>query len=201
MSTQFLDVSTMPFEQTYVCKDGNKVALHNELLKHHGAIDAMAANDLLKTNGSYGFAMLEPLTEPADSWADDLWDHPEQYVWFVGGWGPQRERYIANAVRKLRPALRVALSSTYEAPLSTLDMRIEGDTEWFEDCVDSQDPNGNFEWGDFPWGGATALTYGEEFALIGAVSGFTEIEDDTVAKLILGGIAKPIILGLGTNVG
>lgn len=199
MPDQFLDVSTMPFKRTYVCADGTEINLPLIILSHTHVLTAMAEAGLIKRNDSMGFAMLEPLTDPVDTWGDDYWDHPEEFVWFVGGWGPDRDQLIANAVRKLRPMLRVTLNSDYEAPVSTLDIRIEDDDEYFEDIVDSKDADGNYPWGDFPWGGAVGLTYGEEFALIGAVSGYSEIEDDTVAKLILGAIAKPIILGLGID--
>lgn len=201
MLVQTMDMSTFPREQTYVCDDGETVYMRDLLLSHKSVLDTMAEIGLIKENDSFGFAMLEPMAGDVD-WPVEHWDQPEQYVWFAGGWGPDRERYIANAVRKLRPLVRQVDGDIEE--LGTLGMRVNGSDDFFRDVVESQEPDGSFAWGDFPWGGATLVPYGNDVGtngliLAGACSAFTEIEDDTVTKLVLGAVAKPILLGMGTN--
>ena len=115
-----------------------------------------------------------------------LEDEPEKFVWFVGGWGPRREKYIANAVRTIRPLLCVDR-------WSTLDMRFS-DPDSFKEEVESQNAEGYFPWGDFPYGGAVDVQMGPLF-LTGAVSCLTEIENDQAARFILGGFGKLIVLG------
>ena len=136
--------------------------------------------------------MLAPLLE-GNEFDMTLWDHPEEFVWFVGGWGPSRDRYIANAIRKLRALLRPSYASYFQE-FSTLDIRFNV-PEHFQDRVKSQDENGGFPWGDYPWGGGVVVTMGKELTLIGAVSCLTEIQDDTVTRLILGGIGEQIVQG------
>ncbi len=82
-----------------------------------------------------------------------------------------------------------------ESVASTLDLRFDT-SGFFLDKIESQNADGTFPWGDYPWGGAVAVTMGV-LMLVGAVSCLSEIEDDLVARLILGGIAKEIILGDG----
>lgn len=192
MTGRLLDVSTMPFERVYACKDGSEIDLTKLVDSHYNAIRALAYAGLIKANNSFGFAMLEPVWQ-VDGLDDEIWDNPEQFVWFVGGWGSDRDRYIANAVRKLRPMLRPATATGGDFVMSTLDIRFNL-PEHFQDKVDQQNDDGTFPWGDFPWGGAVVELMGD-LALIGAVSCLSEIEDDFIAKLILGGIGKRIIEG------
>jgi hypothetical protein len=197
MTSRLLDVSAMPFERVYACNDGSQINMSEFVDSHYDAIQALAAAGLIKSNESFGFAMLEPMTqEMSETLPGDYWDKPEDYVWFVGGWGPDRDRYIANAVRKLRPLLRMLLDDdeTFFAP-STLEMRLEGRTDLFTDIVGSTDENGLFPWGDFPWGGAFIDVVTEEFALIGSISALSQIEDDFCTKLFLGGVKQRIIVG------
>jgi hypothetical protein len=198
MTGTLLDVSKLPFERVYTCEDGSRINLSTLLDSHYDAIQALAAAELIKANESFGFAMAEPM------WDEDLetlqardafWDYPEHFVWFVGGWGPNRDRYIANAVRKMRALLRPVINgydgmnTMFE---STLDIRIS--PSFFSDTVDSQNDDGTFPWGDFPWGGAAFVRMGG-LTMAGAVSCLSEIEDDMVARLILGGIGQKIVVG------
>ena len=193
MTGRLLDVSSMPFDQVYTCQDGSEINLGEFLDSHYDAIQALAAAGLIKANESFGFAMLRP-TLVEDYIATNSWDKPEEFVWFVGGWGPDRDRYIANAIRKLRPLFRLTLSALEGDQLfTTLDIRFWRPS-YFEDVVEQMNDDGTFPWGDFPWGGAVSESFGEMW-LIGAVSCLTEIEDDFIAKLILGGLGKLIVTG------
>lgn len=190
MTGRLLDVTTLPRHQTYVCEDGSEIDLKELLDSHYDAIGALAVARLIKANESFGFAMAKPIHED-DDFAPNFWDMPEEYVWFVGGWGPKRDTYIANAVRKMRPLLRSA--SEPELILSTLDLRfcLPG---FFQDVVEPRNSDGTFPWGDFPWGGAVTVSF-ESWILLGAVSCLSEIQDDSIARLILGAISERMILG------
>ena len=192
MSDQrLLDVSSLPFDAKYECKDGTAIDMRQHLEGLRPVIEALASANYIKDKDSFGFAMMQPLTEPiVNEFPDDIWDKPEEFVWFVGGWGPYRDRYIANAVRKMRAMLR--------EELPTLTLRISESPVRFQDIVDSVNDDGTFSWGDFPWGGATLYPIGDaEVVLMGSVSALSEIEDDVVAQLILGLLAQPIINGDG----
>jgi hypothetical protein len=120
---------------------------------------------------SFGFAV--SITSPNLEVTEDHWDHPESYVTFVGGWGEERDRYIANAVRKMRASIRTGLD--------TLHM-VGGGSE-FREIVASQAEDGSFAWGDFPYGGATFVNFGN-YEILVAVSALTQEEDDLVAGFI-----------------
>ncbi|PLS80849.1 hypothetical protein CYG49_03730 [Candidatus Saccharibacteria bacterium] len=135
----------------------------------------MAAQGQIHYNGSFGFAMADPgLHSEYDT--RKVWDDPYKLTWFVAGWGPERERYCANAVRKLRPAARNGID--------TLDL-VTGNYLPFQGVVESQ-PNqdGLYPWGDFPWGGATFVGFDDKL-LLGAVSGLRQEEDHALAGVIL----------------
>lgn len=196
MTGKLLDVTTLPSEETYVCRDGSKINLKAVLKSHRDAIESLATVGLIRDNPSFGFAMVRPIHQH-ETLPDDFWDQPEQFVFFVGGWGPERERYIADAVRKLRPLLRLRDTDHEELfGLDTLDLRLGRHRDFFRDVVKSDNEDGSFPWGDFAKGGGVVVPLGE-WALPGAVSGLTELQDDSVAKLILGVIAGLIILGDG----
>ncbi len=93
MTGRLLDVSVLPFGRTYVCKNGATINLRKFLDTHYDAILALAAAGLIETNKSFGFAMMAPVREDEEIPLDgEFWDKPEKFVWFVGGWGPDRER-------------------------------------------------------------------------------------------------------------
>lgn len=179
-----LDVSSLPFERTYACHDGTHINMRRFLENFRIGLRYMGQMELIKDTPSFGFAMTQPVIEEEE--VHDNWDHPEQFVWFAGGWGPDRDRYIANAVRKLRPLIR-------EGQDSTLEMRYRW-RDQFEGTVDSVDQNGDYPWGDFPWGGAVRIDV-SFLVLRGAVSCYKEMEDDGVAYLILRLLGQHIALG------
>lgn len=193
MTSSLLDLTALPTEWVYVCGDGTQIEMSYLLAAHGEAIAAMEATGLLEINGSYGFALSVPIGHGATGWEASDWDNPEKFIAYVGGRGRERDRYAANAVRKLRPWIRQAAAGCEFD--STLSMR-QFAPELFEQGVDSQNADGTFSWGDYPWGGAVVVSF-RGFALAGAVSGFSEIQDDTVARLILGALAEQIILGDG----
>jgi hypothetical protein len=184
-------MSGMPFDQIYQCEDDTDINLRKLLDDHYDGVMGLQAGGLFKATESFGFAMAAPRIGNITN-LNKVWDDADQFVWFVGGWGDQRERYIANAIRKMRALLR--LDEYHLQWPSTLDIRLKGGQHHFRDIVDSVDEDGNYPWGDFPWGGATIVHMGD-LVLVGAVSALSEIEDDFVARLILGSIAKRIVIG------
>lgn len=179
----FLDVSTLPTEAQYE-KGGLKTNLAAIPYRMRGALDALVAGDLIKENESFGCAVAHPYDLNAavlEQWA---WDDPDDFIWFVTGWGPQRDKYIANAVRKLRPALR--------EQVDTLSMRCQPDVYDDGESVESVDDEGRFPWGDFSWGGATFVQVGMMY-LPTSVSCLAEVEDDAVAKLLGGTIGAEML--------
>lgn len=193
MTGRLLDVSALPTDWSYDCVDGSVVEMRYLLAAHSEAIIELANSGLIKVSRSYGFALSVPIPHGGAGWQPNDWDEPNKFVAFVGGRGIDRDRYAANAVRKLRPWIRQA-SKGGEFD-STLSMRLFA-PELFEQGVESQNADGTFPWGDYPWGGAAVISF-PEFALAGAISGFSEIEDDFVCRMILGGLARLIIEGDG----
>lgn len=170
--TETLDVSRFPTERLYGAP-GKKCNLASVIWPIRTFVDDLGRGEtpLVEKNLSFGFAM-------ADPWRDyySAWNSPYELVWFVGGWGPERDRYIANAVRKLRASARTQYN--------TLELRLRA-SELFRGAVESQEPDGAFAWGDYPWGGAVFLPFGG-VTLLGAVSGLSEDEDAAIAAAILG---------------
>jgi len=194
MTDRLLNVSAMPFERIYTCQDDTQINMSEFLRDHADAVEALVAHGLVRDNedSSFGFAM----AEPSIKWSHILsnWDDPEKFVWFVGGWGPERDRFIANAIRKMRAMLRIINESRLmEEDFSTLRVRF-WNQKAFKDIVPDKNEDGTFPWGDFPWGGAVLQHMGR-LKLMGAVSCLTEIEDDFMAKLLLGGVGQKIVIG------
>ena len=183
-TSRLLDVKNLPQEQTYTCDDGTTIDVREFVEDHRPAIEALAAHGKIKDTENFGFAMAAP--QFGESVISLNWDKPEEFVWFVGGWGPKRLQCIANAVRKLRPLLRTGF-------YSTLDLRRFAPQE-FDNPVPSFDANGTFPWGDFARGGGVVVQMCE-LLLPGAVSCLKETEDDTVTRLILGNFAAKIVAG------
>ena len=170
-----LDVSRLP-QEAFVGEGSARMRLESIPARLSGVVDDMARAGLIKANMSFGCAFAKPAEEL--SWVGyEDWNDPYSFVWFVAGWGPDRDRYIANAVRKLRASLR--------EDKDTLTLRIKCPGA-FVDVVNSVDEDGSFPWGDFPWGGATFVHVGD-IVIPTAVSCLREVEDDAIAKL-LGGL-------------
>lgn len=165
-----LDVSRLPRHADYG-PTGDQVDMADVVLRSRTALTALKNRLLLKRNDSFGFAAALPGEQGNHSWKD-----PYHFTWFVVGWGPQGDKYIANAVRKLRPVLRTEMS--------TLELRVRN--KGFKKRVDSQESDGSFKWGDFPWGGGVLVPVAN-LVIPCAVSCFAEVEDHAIA-LMAGGL-------------
>jgi hypothetical protein len=155
-SQMFLDVSRLPRE-ALVGEGSTQINLASVLLGLRVQMEDMARCDLIKANMSFGFAAAKPVPKSISALHDWTsykwnWDDPYDFTWFVAGWGPESSRYIANAVRKLRAALR--------KHMDTLQLRMEY-PDAFQDVVGSVDDDGNFVWGDYPYGGAVFVPGGD----------------------------------------
>jgi hypothetical protein len=174
-----LDVGKLP-QHAHYGTDTRETDLAYEVTRMRTTIGLWEQVKLVKPNKSFslGFAAARPKLNPVRP----EWDDPYDFVWFVAGWGDDRERYIANAVRKLRASLRTGED--------TLALRL-GESDQFEDVVDSA-VGGKFPWGDFPYGGSTFVRVGNVL-LPCAVDGFREVENDFVAKTIGGRIGSTML--------
>lgn len=178
--TLHLDVGLLPREALFGIKGGPKVNIASIPFGLRVILEDMAKHGLIKSNEKgFGFAAATPTQDPRHRWN---WDDPYDFTWFVAGWGSDGNRYIANAVRKLRAALR--------EEKDTLFLRTDR-PDAFRDKVESSDRNG-YPWGDFPWGGATFVHVGD-WIIPSAVSCYLEVEDDAAAKLV-GGLCGAEIL-------
>lgn len=188
MPVQFVDVGTLPFEQSYTCKNGSVINMQELLEGLRTPINVLGTTGNIGQIDSLGFAMAEPMWYTNYD-LTECWNDYARYVWFVGGWGPDRNMFIANAVRKMRPMLR--------EQTDTLMMRHDRNAHSFMNPVGQVDADAKFPWGDFPWGGAVSLFIGGMF-FEGAVSCFDDdIDDHNVASLTLGTIGKQIVRGNG----
>lgn len=165
---KLLDVTSLPREATYG-PPGNQTNLAALVARSRAAIYELGRGKLVKPVRSFGFAMAQPVIPSTLNWKD-----PNEFIWFVFGWGPVGDRYVANAVRKLRAVLRTGQD--------TLTLRTSGG-ELFKRRVATQEVDGSFRWGDFPWGGGVLTTVGDH-VFAGAVSCFLEVEDHAVAHLL-----------------
>ena len=170
-----LDVATLPREAIHGGFDLAEVAL-----SMRAGIDELVRHGVVRPHASFGYAAGLPRRHAGPV---PNWDDPTQLVWFVGGWGPELERYVANAVRKLRALFRTGKD--------TLELRIN-DPDAFQDIVASAEEDGSFEWGDFPFGGATFVHSGEIFIPM-SVSCLREVEDDAVAKALGGMVGAQML--------
>ena len=192
MPRQLLDISKLPFESKYDCQDGTTIDMKKFLENLRTPINVLGTTGNIGQVDSLGFVMAKPLNFMVNVLPDDYyWDDPVSYVWFAGGWGPDRDMYIANAVRKMRAMLREGLETLY------MRLGCYQDTH-FRDLVDQTDAIGNFAWGDFPWGGAVEVQLVSNLLLHGAVSCFDDdVDDDITARLILGILGKQILISDG----
>lgn len=182
-----LDVMALPFNQTYVTDDGkSSLDLQEFLLKFKEGITALVSAGLVTLEaGSLGFAFAAPVWEHNDG-PESLWDEPDEFVWFVNGWGDDKITLIANAVRKLRPLLRESVLTD-----TTLEMK-ELYSLHFKDVVGSVEEDGTYVWGDFPWGGAVVVQVCE-LIMYCAVSGATQVQDHAIAHLVSTLLAEQIL--------
>lgn len=166
-----LSIEALPREFKWNEGTPDWAALHSVPHDFRSTLDLMMSRGLITRKDSFGFAMADPRVD-----YKKLWNNPEPLIAFVAYWGPDGPRYAANAVRKIRAAAREGWD--------TQALRLNGSFR-FQDVVESQDENGNFPWGDFPYDGAV---YVDTLSgrLLGAVSAFPKEEDPIVATLLLG---------------
>lgn len=134
------------------------------------AIENWSATGLITENTSFGCA----ITQVNLSDRQIRWNDPSTYILCVVSWGDDGDRYVLNAVRKLRATMRTGRD--------TLDLRMN-EPGRFQDVVGSQEPNGDCLWGDYPWGGAVFDTFaGNRFGV--GVSAYNQVQDEFVARTI-----------------
>lgn len=174
--TGTLEMSQLSWDHI-VGPEGLRVSL-SEIVEtlRYTLVDYLDAQGKIRYNGSFGFAMADPALGLTYDLAG-TWDDPREMTLFVAGWGPERERYCANAVRKLRAAARNGVD--------TLDLVTGNYEEPFCDIVESPaNEDGTYPWGDFPYGGAVFVGFNDKL-LLGAVSGLRQEEDHALAGVIL----------------
>lgn len=168
---RLLDVSNLPGGRVYTMKPGYDVdfgAIFDDQLRP--VIEHMMTVGLITKTESFGFAM----AEPDRGYRNQTWDDPSQLVWMTAGWGPEKDRYVANAARKLRVASRLKIDSI---EVRELDIKTP---------VESQEPDGTYAWGDFPYGGAVWVknAFVSNVLFLSSVSALTQQEDDVIASMI-----------------
>lgn len=148
------------------------------------AIEALMNHGLVRDKLSLGGAIGGPIfLTPGESLAMPYWNDPYGYVWFVFGWGPDWQKYAANAIRKMRALLRTGVD--------TLELQLF-DSGRFQDRVVSEDDDHNYPWGDFPYGGATFTKVGNLY-IPAAVSTLRAVEDDNVSRLYGGTVGQEML--------
>lgn len=170
-----LDITWLPQTQR-VGSESSTVNLAAMVHLLRPTIEEFARLHVIKRSLSFGFAM----APPGRAWQHwHTWNDPYQLTWFGTGWGHDRDRYVANAIRKMRAAQRVQADSLTirDSPEGTPFGR-------FSDPVQSVEEDGSFAWGDFPHGGAVFVNFGD-YQLLGAVSALAPEEDHAVAAMIL----------------
>lgn len=166
-----LDISSLRTSFVWNRGTAHEVDLHAVFYALEDLIRSMMSQGIIANRASFGFAMADPRVNYREVWND-----PAALTGFIAYWGPEGQRYAANAVRKMRPGAR--------EDKDTQKMRLDH-PELFRDPVESAEADGTFNWGDFPYDGAVHLhTLG--YHLLGAVSALPKEEDPIPAQLILG---------------
>lgn len=118
-----LDITTLPTSH-----EENGVQLADLSGEFRAIIGLLGNINTVRRVDSFGYAI-------AINPNYDNWDDPSEFVTIVGGWGEDKDRYIANAVRKMRASLRESLDS----------LMIDAyDGAQFIDPVESQEEDGTF---------------------------------------------------------
>lgn len=177
-----LDIRTFPFHQTG--KDGLDLA--ECIQQSRPILEQMTALGLIgpASKGSFGFAMADPFAAMSPDGYQHLYQDPHKLVWLVGGWGPDRDRYIANAIRKMRAAARTGLDTlllaTQEQPEAV-----------FENFSSQSSATARYE-EEYGFGGAT-FGYYRGRCLLFSVSTYPQ-EHDPVASLLVGSVIAAHLL-------
>ncbi len=190
MPSRILDLSKLQYERTYECQGtGEIIHLEDFIDGLKPAVDALARAGYVKKKDSFGITIARPeWNNRRDDGPSKSWDNPEQFAWCVGGWGPDRDLYIANTIGKMRALLR-------EGAESTLALRFQGFDGW-QDIIDTKGLKKDFPFGDFPYGGAVRLQMGPLTVRV-AISTFTEMEDHATSLGAAGLLGAKILAGEG----
>lgn len=170
-----LDVSTFPRTLLY---DGSEKSFFFEELNQtiQDIMYFLGVLGVVKRVDSFGFAVaVSDIAIDSSLEGSIEIDDPSTYVAFVGGWGPEQDRYIANAIRKMRASLDSDENDTIK-------ITQDGVNEHYN-TVESVDENGNFPWGNFAWGGSAYVAFGNYNHLV-SVSALKQDEDDVASSII-----------------
>lgn len=172
MTTLKLDIEAFPKQYDYWCeRTKSNLNLPSSVYNLQSTIELMMQQGILARRDSFGFAMADFTLD-----YEEHWDSPETLIAFVAFWGPKGRRCAANAIRKIRPAAREGMDTQF--------MRLSY-PELFCDQVESEEEDGTFTWGDFPYDGAVHLNVmGRK--LLGACSTFPKEQDPIATCLALG---------------
>jgi hypothetical protein len=122
---------------------------------------------IITSDESFGYAMGR--SDPA-TW---LPNRPYTAIWFITGWGPQAEQYMADAVRML--------AALWRLQFDTLQVRLEGRKHRLREVESVVD--GKFPYGNIVRGGAAWVRVGN-LELPCAAGGPNEIDNNLKAKTV-----------------
>jgi hypothetical protein len=159
---EYVDVDRLPTIANY----------HGESVSGYvgGQMNRAGKASLLRPHTSLGFVIGRPgvSLEALSTLAND---DPYGPIWFAGGYGPEQPRFTANAFRKLWAACLEGRD--------TLDLATDPNFTFIQP-VESQEPDGRFRMGSFPWGGAV-IVHMAGLIIPAAVSALYQEEDDALA--------------------
>lgn len=197
--TGFFDVGALPTFQSYGTTTPSDVAIVFQQIMRQ-TINAGIIEDRYeeRSRHTFGYALGVPFHDGEARNPSKHWNEPGKFVWLVGGWGHHKNRYIANAVRKLRAVTRLGQDTL---PLA-LDPELrkhnfvgaitEAEIEHEKDLVNTDPTHTEFRWGDFTFGGGVILTKGG-IIQTGAGSGDTQQNDDDIMKRAIGTLLDALI--------
>ena len=132
-----------------------------------------ADNGLVHWSDSRSFAVVVKVVD-TDVDTTTLINDPEGLIDFSFREGAERDRYAANALRKMRAVARTGVSTLELRELNNDPLRA------FEAIVGVEDDS-RLLWGEFPYGGAVVVECKDGRCVIVGVSGFTQRQDHWVA--------------------
>lgn len=140
-----------------------------DLTKRYMGPSLACQSPVLRDHSSWGLVVTWPLKATWDL-RTLLKTDPYSVFWFATGDGDEQDRYIANAMRKVWPALLGEDDS----------LRLKRQGHEFPNPVPSADDEGRFPMGSFPHGGAKLVWFGD-LQGYGGLSALDETEDDVAA--------------------
>ena len=96
-----VNLADLTFPTHYDCYGKNLASRVWQLLGE--AVPQWQSSGLLDKNNGFGVAVANPKFAGHFS---HVWNSPIDLVGFVVSWGPEGERYVANAIRKMRATAR-----------------------------------------------------------------------------------------------